>query len=214
MLTEKLSAFTKIKVSSHLHKANVDLFYNFLLQNSKQSICLWTIKIQINRAAFYQFELFSRTCEHGSSNLFLILFSVTLSCFPIWPSCCWRESSCICRTSCSQRSSPEPTTRQYIKIQAIVICPALLIHPKLNRTKLHMHIITRILIEILSGNCRILFLYQQNAPTSNLSKRSFRFLKASRQVGWNILCWSNSSYMTKSTKVIWKEVHTHWLYVA
>lgn len=29
VLTEKLSAFTKIKVSSHLNKANVDLFYYF-----------------------------------------------------------------------------------------------------------------------------------------------------------------------------------------
>lgn len=42
--------------------------------------------------------------------------------------------------------------------------------------------------------------------TSKRSKRSLRFLKSSRHVGWNILCWSSSSYMMKSTKVIcWKE---------
>lgn len=42
VLTEKLSAFTKNKVSSHLHKANVDLFYYIYYQmelkmNSTQS---------------------------------------------------------------------------------------------------------------------------------------------------------------------------------
>lgn len=48
-----------------------------------------------------------------------------------------------------------------------------------------------------------LFEKKLSVLTSNRFKKSLSVLKSSRQVGWNILCWSNSSYIMKSTKVIY-----------
>lgn len=60
--------------------------------------------------------------------------------------------------------------------------------------------------ETNSRNRRFSCLYRSHVLASNLFMRSLRLAKLSRQVGWNILCWSNSSYMMKSTKVIcWRE---------
>ncbi len=40
--------------------------------------------------------------------------------------------------------------------------------------------------------------------TSKRSRKHLRFLSSSRHSGWNIRCWSNNSYMMKSTNVIYR----------
>lgn len=52
-----------------------------------------------------------------------------------------------------------------------------------------------------SHSSRYLIGLKTSVLTSKRSRKSFKFLKASRHVGRKILCWSNTSYIMKSPKV-------------